>query len=264
MAATVNVALFARYAFPPNELGYCGPPDASVLLRSEADIHILRHAEGFAGAWPYLQEIAATCGLDPLDSEVVRAYWVGGPLLDRVDGRAMVNRIRHAMAGQPTGFLDCVDDEAHALAHHSFHVMVVYPWIRFLDTGPETPLRILQACRIRWGVVVSVDDEHAVIESAPLVLDGAGLALGDVCAETVRWCRAGTALAPRPQPGQTVAAHWDWVCGPLDESDRTALADATETTLTLVNRISARRRDAALSATPASPGATPACARPRR
>ena len=24
--------LFARFAFPPNELGYCGPPDPSVLL----------------------------------------------------------------------------------------------------------------------------------------------------------------------------------------------------------------------------------------
>ena len=23
---------FARYAFPPNELGHCGPDDASVLL----------------------------------------------------------------------------------------------------------------------------------------------------------------------------------------------------------------------------------------
>jgi hypothetical protein len=264
MAATVSVALFARYAFPPNELGYCGPPDASILLRPDTDTRILRHAEGFAGAWPYLEEIAATCGLNPLDSDVVRSYWVGGPLLDRVDTRLMVSRIRHAMTGQPTGFLDCLEDDAGVLPHHSFHVMVVYPWIRFLDSGPETPLRILQACRIRWGVVSSVDDEHAVIESAPLLFDGDSLSLGDARPESVRWCRAGTALAPRPQPGQTVAAHWDWVCGPLDEAERGALAAATEATLTLVNRISAQRRGAQLSATRASPGARTAGDRPRR
>ena len=28
-------ATFARYAFPPNELGYCGPSDASVLLHGD-------------------------------------------------------------------------------------------------------------------------------------------------------------------------------------------------------------------------------------
>ena len=27
-------ALFARYAYPPNELGYCGPDDPSVLPSS--------------------------------------------------------------------------------------------------------------------------------------------------------------------------------------------------------------------------------------
>jgi len=28
-----GTVLFARYAFPPNELGYCGPADPDVLLR---------------------------------------------------------------------------------------------------------------------------------------------------------------------------------------------------------------------------------------
>ena len=65
--------LFARFAFPPNELGYCGPPDASVLLRGAARHEIADHAAGFDGAWPYLEEIAAAIGAgDPLEDEVVR------------------------------------------------------------------------------------------------------------------------------------------------------------------------------------------------
>ncbi|MGW1020020.1 DUF6390 family protein, partial [Streptomyces niveus] len=28
-----GAVLFARYAYPPNELGYCGPADSAALLR---------------------------------------------------------------------------------------------------------------------------------------------------------------------------------------------------------------------------------------
>jgi len=227
--------LFARFAFPPNELGYCGPPDASVLLHGAGHDEIADHAQGFDGAWPYLQEIAAAGGMDdPLKTDVVRSYWVGGPLLDRVDPAALLQRLRDAFAGQPTGVLDRVAAD-RVLAHHSFHVFAVYPWVRFLDADPGTPLRILQACRIRWGTVDSVDDEHAVLLSQPLRFDGGLLMLGDPTAETVRWNREGTSLAPPPEPGDTVAAHWDWVCGTLGEQDVSALATATLATLELVN-----------------------------
>jgi hypothetical protein len=230
--------LFASYAFPPNELGYCGPPDSSVLLNGAGPAVIDRHAKGFDGAWPYLEEIAAATGRDdPLDPDVVRSYWVGGPMLDRVDGRAMVHRLRTALPGQPTGLLDKLDGHAEVLAHHSFHVFVVYPWVRFLDSDPGHPLRILQSCRIRWGVVDAVDDDHVVIASRPVRFDDGNLLLGEPVPERVRWRRDGVSLAPRPVPGQTVAAHWDWICGPLDELGRDALAAATQSTLNLVNRL---------------------------
>ncbi|HEX5145318.1 MAG TPA: DUF6390 family protein [Mycobacterium sp.] len=236
-------ARFAAYAYPPNELGYCGPPDPSVLLAGKSD-EIGDHAQGFDGAWPYLEELATAAGRrDPLDAEVVHAYWIGGRLLGLVDPAALLSRLRTAMAGQPCGLLTETTAVAGVLAHHSFHVFVVYPWIRFL--GPNsadqaTPLRILQSCRIRWGTVESVDDESAVLSSRPLRFDGA-LRLSEPTQETVRWRGAdGTALAARPVPGSSVAAHWDWVCGTLDAEDVDALAAATASTLELVNRLRAR------------------------
>lgn len=232
--------LFARYAFPPNELGYCGPPDSSVLLRGGGHSEIARHAAGFDGAWPYLEEIAAGVGAhDPLEPEVVRSYWIGGPQLAAVDGARLTRRLRAAFAGQPTGVLDSV--HAGALANHSFHVFAVYPWVRFLDQDPATPLRILQACRIRWGTVQSVDEEHAVMSSRPLRFEAGVLTLGDATAESVRWRRGETSLAPTPRAGETVAAHWDWICGSLSADDVTDLEQATVTTLDMVN--TARRSD---------------------
>jgi hypothetical protein len=240
---TVSVsgwASFAAYAYPPNELGYCGPPDSSVLIAGD-DGDVAAHARGFDGAWPYLEEIAAAAGTDPLDADVVWAYWVGGPLLDRVDAGALLARLRRALAGQPCGLLADIIPSAAVLAHHSFQVFVVYPWIRFLDADPSTPLRILQSCRIRWGIVDSVGDEYAVIASRPLRFDGDELRLADPVDETVRWRSPdGTTLTPQPVPGAKVAAHWDWICGTLSADDTAALAAATASTLDLVNRQRAR------------------------
>lgn len=229
--------LFAQYAFPPNELGYCGPPDSSKLLPGAHPAAITDHAAGFDGAWAYLVEIAGAVGVgDPLDAEVVSNYWIGGALLDRVDPGRLLTRLRSALAGQPTGLLGELDASNQVLAHHSFQVFAVYPWIRFLDGDPTTPLRILQDCRIRWGTVDSVDDEHAIIVSRPLSFDGGVLSLAEPTAETVRWSKDGISLAPAPRPGDVTTAHWDWICGRLDESQAAELDGATRTTLDLVNR----------------------------
>lgn len=220
---------FACFAYPPNELGYCGPADV-------AHTELASHAREFDGAWPYLQAIADAAGIsDPLDEDVVRTYWIGGPLLDKVDPAELLSRLRGAFTGQVTGLLDNLADQAHALAHHSFHVFVVYPWVQFLDRNPTTPLRVMHDCRIRWGKVEAIDGEHAEIVSRRLTLADGTLALGDPGSERVRWSKHGDSLAPAPAPDEIVAAHWDWVCGALSDEDAAALEAATQTTLDLVN-----------------------------
>jgi hypothetical protein len=220
--------LFACYAFPPNELGYCGPEDTPIG-------ELASHAREFDGAWPYMRAIADATGIsDPLDADVVRNYWVGGPLLAKVDPKELLTRLRRAFTGQVTGMLDDIP-AGNVLANHSFHVFVVYPWIRFLDRDPSTPLRVMQDCRIRWGTVDSVDNEHAVITSRPLTFDAGMLSLGEPVAERVRWSKDGGSLTSAPNPGDTVSAHWDWVCATLTDSQTAALSAATQTTLDLVN-----------------------------
>ena len=43
---------------------------------------------------------------DPLDDDVVRNYWIGGPLLDKVDPDELLTRVAGAFTGQVTGMLD--------------------------------------------------------------------------------------------------------------------------------------------------------------
>ena len=231
------MTLFDQYAYPPNELGYCGPTGGGGAFALTA------HAKEFDGAWPYLTAIAeAVDAADPLDDDVVGSYWVGGPALAKVDPAALLARLRTAFKGQVTGLLDALDPSQDVLAHHSFHVFVVYPWIRFLDRDAATALGVMQDCRIRWGTVESIDGEHATITSAPLRLAAGELILGDPRPEQVQWKKGELSLAPAPAQGCVVAAHWNWVCETLDADQLTVLEGATQATLDLVNTLRGGRR----------------------
>ncbi|AKS34762.1 DUF6390 family protein [Mycolicibacterium goodii] len=228
--------LFTRYAFPPNELGYCGPAGSGDRDPAE----LAYHAPEFDGAWPYLRVIARAIGQEPLAEDVVAAYWVGGPPLLRVDPAELLAGVRTAFAGQVCGLLDDVAVSESVLAHHSFHVFVVYPWVTFLDRNPDVALQVLQNCRIRWGTVTGVEGEHVRLESRPLVRNGRRVELGDPVTELARWSRNGTSLTAAPRPGDIVSAHWDWVCDTLSPHDVTALTDTTVTTLGVVNALRER------------------------
>lgn len=250
--ATAGPVRFARYAYPPNALGYCGPDDAAELLglASEAgDRRGLAHlAARFEGAWPYLQLIAACNAIgDPLDERVVEAYWIGNELLDRVPSAVLLASVRERF-GRRAG--RDVEHVAAAVAlgagaHHSFHVFGVYPWVGLLRAGRHHPspgdgaagaaLQVLERCRIRWGTVVSVQGDVLVARSRGLRLDGQRLTLGAERIEQVRRSTDGTGLLGPVAPGDTVSMHWDWACERLSPLQAARLRATTARTLRGVN-----------------------------
>jgi hypothetical protein len=236
---------FARYAYPPNELGYCGP-DASAQLLEHAstgavDGDLRRLLRGFEGAWPYLELIASANGIaDPLDDRVVEAYWIGNTLLDRVGPRLMGDSVEsrfRARAGRNFGRLaDPVP--AGALPHHSFHVFGIYPWLGMLREGKTLePLHVLDRCRIRWGQVVEVVGAQAIVRSRPLLWDGKGLSLGLPTEEQVTLGLADRLLVDDVAAGDWCALHWDWICERLDARRLEALRRYTLHQLSVVNSV---------------------------
>ena len=206
-----GTVLFARYAYPPNELGYCGPDGAPALLRADS-AEIARRARRFEGAWSYLEFIAQSTGIpDPLDEVVVEAYWIGNDLLDRVDSAELMAWLRTRFAGQVGG--TWADADGRAVAHHSFQVFEVYPWAAMLRRGAgPAAVSVLDRCRIRTGEVCEIHGETATVRCRPLVWDGATLIPGPDTDEVVRWSAGGRSLLPGLTEGDRVALHWDWVC----------------------------------------------------
>jgi hypothetical protein len=219
--------LFARYAYPPNELGYCGPDDASALLRPDAEADIGQRARRFEGAWCYLEFLAEAGGIpDPLDEKVVEAYWIGNDLLHQVDPAALLARMEDRFRGQLGGTWRQAG--GRALAHHSFQVFDVYPWAQLLrTTGNPSAISVLDQCRIRTGTVLHVDDESATVESRPLRWDGRAMVRGPAERQEVRFSVDGMTLIDPLAPGDRVALHWDWVCDVLTE-DQCARIESLE------------------------------------
>jgi hypothetical protein len=228
--------LFARYAHAPNSLGYCGPEAADGLLRGargeHPDLDVRGVARRFSGAWPYQEVVAQLSGLDPMDAEVVRAYWTGNEVTRRIDpagfGAALLERIR-PQAGHYWAHLT-EDLLREAAPTHAFHVLAVYPWSRMLSLERPEPLEVLESCRIGWGTVVAAAGDSVQVEHSSLTYDGE-LRLGSPKVGTVR----DEKFAGTLQPGDRVALHWGRVCDRLTEEEAAQLEYWTHRQLELSN-----------------------------
>src|SRR4051795_1761058 len=236
--------LFARYAFPPNSHGFCGPADSGSFFEHGVagvdDGGLRALARQFAGAWPYLELIAGATGLpDPLDRRVVEAYWVGSPRLDRVGTRAvgdsMEDRFRY-MTGARFGSLT-EGVLAGGVPHHSFAVFCIYPYTGLLTDGRKAAhaLTVLDRCRIRWGRVLAVQGDQVVVETPLLTWDGDVLRLGQPATETVVQSVDGVGMIGGVRPGGWVSLHWEWVCDRRTETEVGLLRWYTQRHLAIVN-----------------------------
>ena len=236
--------MFARFALPPNQMGYCGPADSALgdyLQRADSDGGLRQLASAFDGAWPYLSLISQNCAIaDPLDRRVVEAYWLGGPMVDRVEMGALGDSMRDRFSSR-SGWIGLSDGlGSHGGSPtHAYHVFAVYPWLGLVRSGLLEPgLGVLDRCRIRWGTVLNVAGSVATVTSRSLEFESGQLVLGPERAEVVTAVPGLDGLAA----GDRVALHWDWVCARLDDPRLHRLQRSHAVALDLANRSTALRR----------------------
>jgi hypothetical protein len=241
-------AIFSRFGYPPNALGYCGPTDVTLiedlLAAEDAPAAELRRAmTAFEGAWPYLELIAQRTGGDPLDSEVVEAYWLGGSLLDAVDHLAWGNSVDERFRARAGWDWEQISEalDAGGVPNHAFHVFCVYPWVGLLRSGAvDQALDVLERCRIRWGRVTGRSNGTLFVESQPLSWDGQRLQLGPSRVESVDAPIDPT--LPEITTGDLVAMHWNYACQQITELQLGLLRHYHDRHLTIANRSPIGRR----------------------
>ena len=236
--------LFGRYAFPPNRLGYCGPEDDQALLEyvaaSRSDRGLLELERRFEGAYPYLCLIARANEIaDPFDDRVVDAYWIGNELLDRVRPAqfhdSLDTRFRPRMRPSEFGWL-ARKIELSARPHHNVHVFDVYVRAGLMrNERADIALETMDACRISWGRVTTVEGTELVLQRPQLVLTDGALTLSEPRALRVTRQRGGRGFVDQVQAGDVVSVHWNWACAVLDRSALARLQRATQRSLELAN-----------------------------
>ena len=235
--------MFARYAYAPNALGYCGPPLGATLRDGSVD-EVRAAATRFSGAWPYLRVLSRLTGItDPLDYRLVESYWLGGGVASNLDPQAFFDALL-AIIGPQAGryWSHLTTDLAYeAAGNHCFHVFGVYPWTRFLGRGmDEHPLGVLDNCRITWGTVVSRDDDDVEVLCQKLLWDGQALTLSQPAPRRLDVWADGYSAVPDVAVGDVVAVHWGRLCGRLSARQVSALTEATSRQLRVTSQRLAR------------------------
>ncbi len=235
--------MFARYAYAPNALGYCGPPLGATLRDGSVD-DVRTAATKVSGAWPYLQVLSRITGItDPLDYRIVESYWLGGGVGAELDPAAFVDELLAIIGPQAGRYWSHLNAElvGEAAANHCFHVFAVYPWSRLLGRGlDEHPLGVLDNCRIGWGTVISRQGDDVDVSCRGLVWDGCALDLSEPSPRRVDVWSDGYSAVPDVAAGDQVAVHWGRLCGRLEPAQIQVLADATAHQLNVTNQRLAR------------------------
>jgi len=236
---------FARFAFRPNALGYCGgehPGELFDRVVAGADDPDLRRLCGeFAGARPYLELLAQAPGArGPLDPEVVEAYWVGGPILQALRPQAfqadLERRVRPRgtdsdwrwLAGKPA---------QGAVPHHAFHVLEIYPRLGLTGDGSrDALLATMERCLVRPAQVVGREGDELLVVARPLVVQDGALCFGEERPERILAAIDDRGFVDAAQPGDWIAVHWGWACDVLTLDRYAALETANGAAVTLAAR----------------------------
>lgn len=201
-----GIRLAILYGIKPYQLGFCGPENKKDILSGylrgkKINRKQLRDLlKEFEGAYPYYELIAKANNIkNPFDENIVRAYWVGNKLLEKIKKNA----------------------------HHSFHVLIVGS-----TTGRiELKGKLLDLCRIGWGKVIKIG-KKITVNHQPLIGKNK-LKLGKPIRKEVDWDKN---LIPTVKTGDWISFHWNQAVEILTKEDIKNLEKYTKISIGIYNK----------------------------
>src|SRR4030042_5575222 len=175
-----GLKIATAYSLPSFSRGFCGPQDptsrkilsdyASGKPASEKTVREI--FEKFESAYHYYKLIAKKNHIaDPLDKKVVKAFWVGNSLLEKVDGNdlkclILTDFCRPGLLSEKEAEEKAAQVPAEARPHHSFHVLI----LGAVSDRVTLKGAMLDLCRIGWGKVQTSNNDRSLVKYKPLIL----------------------------------------------------------------------------------------------
>lgn len=239
-----GIRIAALYGFYPHRFGFCGLQKNSakkILLdylsgKKISEQKIRKILETFRGSFSYYKLIAKSNGIkDSFDEKVVKAYWLGNQLLEKVPIDSLKEMIVKEFSGPGLLSKKIAEKKANEIpltsrAHHSFHVLVIGSVSgRLVLKG-----NLLDICRIGWGKVIRLEKKktenicRAIIEYQPLQKRKKRYSLGKPIHKIVFWDKR---FIPEIKVGDRVATHWNYIIQILSTKDLVNLEKYTQATI---------------------------------
>lgn len=232
----------AKYAFSPNQLGYCGPNKNRDLFEycqtQAADAGLNNILKDFQTLYPYLSFIAKENQLqNPFCQAVVDAYWLGNNLLD---GITLNNFYRHLTdtlqlkkkLSKRLFNLVFANFKKPATPHHNFHVFNI--WQRTGNLAALHTIETMDKCRISWAKVKQVLPNGYEVNYQPLTVNSSTNQL-DLAVPAKKIVVKG--FVDQAKIGDWISLHWDWPCEMLTNSQVFNLKQYTEKMLGLTDKL---------------------------
>ncbi|MBI3366735.1 hypothetical protein HY041_03855 [Candidatus Roizmanbacteria bacterium] len=240
-----GLLLCARYSVAPNFFGYCGPDENLNLIDhlkdNVADREVTSILSEFETLFQYLTFIATENKIkDPFNRNVVEAYWLGNPLLQKASNFDYLALLREKLDLEKK-----IGDKkfyhikrkvlsSHFYPHHSFHVFNIFkrtghdPSIHTLDT--------MDACRIGWGRIKKLQLSNIIVETKSLEMKNKLLRFGYLKEKELQVNYKGKSFLRNLKIGNWVSFHWGFICDILTSQQIRNLTFYTQQAINFFNQ----------------------------
>jgi hypothetical protein len=236
--------LFAKYAFAPNKLYFCGPNSSRTIFEyaaiGKSDRGLLPLLEQFEGAFPYLQLIAQENKIqNPFNWHVVEAYWLGNDLLNNIQIRSFYAHLADRFQKRAKLKNWAKLEKKFSFSpkpNHLFHVLEIYHLIGTIRGGQITTLmNHINQCRISWGKIIKINKDKLFVETREIETLNNKLILGTPQEKEINYQFRDQSFIKNINIGDWISIHWNWACDILDQRQLANLKKYTLLNLKFAN-----------------------------
>jgi len=227
-----GVELAAMYAFPPNLRKYCGPPTFSgALLSGTGAARVAAELRKFPVHCAYLSLIAKANGKKQFDTAVVRAFWTGNRLLDKIPSHAMRSFMLRLLRKEPSRAEKLAKNMPPGIVpHHSFNPL----YVNFVTGKVARSTRNYDACCVTSGEVASVSANSAIVRRFSIAGKAGGFFLKSR-RDTVALERDGIRFIKKLKKGDIISVHWGMAIERLTPEQSATLKNYTQKNIDAIN-----------------------------
>lgn len=229
-----GLKLAALYSFPPGRFGLCGMGreanhEIFHFLIGEKVPEIRKILETFEGALFYYRLIAKENKIsDYFDEKVVKAYWIGNDLLEKVKIESLRRLVKEKLKKPKLAKIL----PEFSKPHHSFHVLVAGPIRKDLEMTEG----MKDLCKISWGKVLKIEDSgfkigNLEVEYQPLLKEKEWF-LGRPKKRKIFWDKR---ILPKIKVGDIISFHWDLALEKISKEEIKNLEKYTQESIKIAN-----------------------------